>query len=62
MGSPKESAREVLDELPDDCSLEDIQYQLYLRQRLDKSRTAAAEGRVTSHEDVRKRLSKWLER
>ena len=62
MGSSKESAREVLDELPDDCSLEDIQYQLYVRQRLGKSRMAAAEGRVTSHQEVRNRLSKWIER
>jgi predicted transcriptional regulator len=48
--------------MPENCTLEDIQYQLYLRQKLTKSRLAAAEGRVVSHQDVKNRLSKWLER
>jgi predicted transcriptional regulator len=48
--------------MPEDCTLEDIQYQLYLRQKLAKSRLAAAEGRVVSHEEVKSRLSKWLAR
>jgi predicted transcriptional regulator len=46
--------------MPDNCTLEDIQYQLYLRQKLEKSRSAAAEGRLVPHEEVKKRLSKWL--
>jgi predicted transcriptional regulator len=48
--------------MPDDCTLEDIQYQLYLRQKLEKSRAASVKGRVVPHEEVKRRLSKWLAR
>jgi predicted transcriptional regulator len=60
MGSAKQAVRDVLRQLPEDCTLEDVQYQLYLRQKLEKSRAAAAEGRVVPHEEVKQRLSKWL--
>lgn len=62
MASAKQTVRDVLKHLPDDCSLEDVQYQLYLRQKLAKSVAAAVEGRVVPHEEVKKRLSKWLAR
>jgi predicted transcriptional regulator len=60
VASTKQAVRDVLKQLPDDCTLEDVQYQLYLRQKLEKSRTAAAQGRVVPHEEVKKRLSRWL--
>ena len=60
MASAKQTVRDVLKRMPDNCTLEDIQYQLYLRQKLEKSRSAAAEGRLVPHEEVKKRLSKWL--
>jgi len=60
VASAKQTVRDVLKHLPDDCTLEDIQYQLYLRQKLEKSRSAAAEGRLVPHDEVKKRLSKWL--
>jgi len=59
MGTAKDTVRKVLEQMPDDCSLEDVQYELYQRQRLDRSRQAAAEGRVVSHAEVKERLSKW---
>ena len=60
MASAKQTVRAVLEALPDDCTLEDVQYQLYLRQRIEKSRVAASEGRVVSHDEVKKRLAKWV--
>jgi hypothetical protein len=62
VASAKQTVRDVLRQMPEDCTLEDIQYQLYLRQKLAKSRLAAAEGRVVSHQEVKNRLSKWLAR
>jgi len=59
MATAKDTVREVLEQMPDDCSLEDVQYQLYLRQKLDRSRMAAAEGRVVPHAEENERLSKW---
>ncbi len=60
MASAKQTVRDVLKQLPDDCTLEDVQYQLYLRQKLEKSRAAAVEGRLVPHDEVKRRLSKWL--
>jgi len=55
--------REVLDlvkRLPDDCTLEDVQHQLYVRQKVERSMEAAATGRVHTHGQVKRRLSRWL--
>ncbi len=60
MSTAKEEVEELLGKLPQDCSLEDIQYHLYV---LDKVRAgleaADVEGGV-SQEDAEARLSKWL--
>jgi predicted transcriptional regulator len=60
VASAKQTVRDVLKQMPETCTLEDIQYQLYLRQKLARSLVAAADGRVVPHEEVKKRLSKWL--
>jgi predicted transcriptional regulator len=60
VASAKQAVRDILKQLPEDCTLEDVQYQLFVRQKLEKSRAAAAEGRLLPHEEVKKRLSKWL--
>jgi len=38
-----------------------VQYKLYVRQKIDRSMKAVAAGRVHSHEQVKKRLAKWLQ-
>jgi hypothetical protein len=38
MASPKKAVLELVKTLPDDCTLEDIQYQLYVRQKIDRPR------------------------
>ena len=60
--SAKQTVRSVLKAMPDDCTLEDVQYQLYLRQRLEKSRVAVAQERIVPHDEVKKRLAKWVAR
>jgi hypothetical protein len=62
MAQVKKVVLDLVKKLPADCTLEDVQYQLYVRQKIDRSMLAAAAGRVTSHEQVKKRLSKWLAR
>ena len=62
MASVKRAVLDLVKTLPDDCTLEDVQYQLYVRQKVERSMQAAAEGRVHSHEQVKKRLAKWLAR
>jgi hypothetical protein len=60
MGQVKKAVLDLVKKLPANCTLEDVQYQLYVRQKVERSMQAAAAGRVTSHERVKKRLSKWL--
>jgi hypothetical protein len=62
MGHVKKAVLDLVKKLPEDCTLEDVQYELYVRQKVERSMQAATDGRVSSHEQVKKRLSKWLGR
>ncbi len=62
MKTAKEQVRELLDNVPDDASLEDIQYHLYVRQKIQKGLDAAEQGRTLSHEEVTRRMARWLEK
>lgn len=52
----KETVRDLLDRLPDDCTLEDILYHLYVVQAVEKGLADADAGRTISHEEVGDRL------
>ena len=59
MESAKKQVQEILETLPEDASLEDIQYHIYVRQKVEQGLADVAAGRVISHEEARQRLSKW---
>ncbi len=60
MSTPKADVASMLESLPDSSSFEDIQYHLYVLEKLNRGlERAAAEG-VVSHEDAKTRLGKWL--
>jgi predicted transcriptional regulator len=56
----KDEVKQIIDNLPDDCSLEDIQYTLYVRKKIQRGLEDLDRGNVLSHEEMEKRLSKWL--
>ena len=56
----KEQVKQVLEQLPDDCSLEDVQYRLYLLQKVREGGEAIERGDVLAHDDVKRRLARWL--
>lgn len=57
----KETVRALLDRLPDDCTLEDVLYHLYVVQQVQAGLADADAGRVIPHEQVRSELErKWL--
>jgi predicted transcriptional regulator len=60
MASPKQVARQILDSLPDDCSLEEIQYRLYVRQMVEEGRQDVRRGDVVSQEEIEQDLERWL--
>lgn len=62
MGSAKEVVRKLLKEIPDESSLEDIQYHIYVLEKVEKGMRDAKDKKVLSHAEVKKRMSKWLER
>lgn len=50
----------MLSKLPDDCSLEDIQYHLYVLEKIHRGiERAESQGTITQDE-AEERLSKWL--
>ena len=57
----KEEVRRLLELLPDDASLEDIQYHIYVRQKIVRGREDIEAGRTLSEEEFEARMSKWLE-
>lgn len=62
MATAKETVRVLLDDLPEDASCEDIQYGIFVRQRVERGLKVAEEGRVVSHEEAMKRIARWLQR
>jgi len=59
MDTAKDQVQKILEILPDDASLEDIQYHIYVRQKVERGLADVDAGRVLSHADVERRLAKW---
>jgi predicted transcriptional regulator len=59
--SAKDAVLRLLETLPDDASIEDIQYHLYVLQKIRAGEEAARAGKVIPHEDVMRDLAEWLE-
>lgn len=58
MNTTKDEVQSLLQKLPDDCTLEDVQYHLYVMGKIRKGiERAETEGPV-SQEEVERRLSK----
>ena len=57
----KESVRALLDRLPDDCSMDDVLYRLYVLLAIERGQADVAAGRTLPHEQVEEELrKKWL--
>ena len=62
MSTAKEEVRKMLDSLPDEVSYEDIQYHIYVRQKVQKGLDAVSEGKVISQHEIEQRMTRWLEK
>lgn len=57
----KETVRALLDRLPDDCTMDEVLYHLYVVQAVGEGIADAEADRVISHEQVAENLRrKWL--
>jgi hypothetical protein len=58
MSTAKEKVQALLRNLPDDCSLEDIQYHLYVIEKVNNGLESAVSEGTVSQEEVEQRLGK----
>ncbi len=56
----KQTVRELLDRLPDNCSLDEVLYHLYVLHEIEQGRSDARDGKTLTHKQVAQELrSKW---
>ncbi|MCC6140187.1 MAG: hypothetical protein IT389_06170 [Nitrospira sp.] len=56
----KAAVLKLLEQLPEEATLEDIQYHLYVLQKIKAGEEAVENGQVIPHEDVMRELAGWL--
>ena len=60
MQTAKQEVETLLQHLPEESTLEDIQYHLYVLEKIKRGQEDIANGRGCSHEQAKARLSRWL--
>jgi hypothetical protein len=60
MSIAKQDVESLLNSLPDDVSVEDIQYHLYVLEKVRRGLEDARINGTLSQEEVENRFSKWL--
>lgn len=60
MATAKQEVEAMLHQLPDDCSLEDIQYHLYVLEKIQRGIKRANTEGTTKQVEAEERLGKWL--
>jgi hypothetical protein len=59
VNTAKDEIQSLLQKLPDDCTFEDVQYHLYVIEKIRKGIERAESEGVISQEEVERRLAKW---
>lgn len=62
MGKAKREAIELIQQLPEDTSLGEIQYHLYVREKVEGGLRDLKSKRTLSQKEVERRMNKWLRR
>ena len=50
----------MIDEMPANSSLDEIIYEIYFRQRVDRGLRELAKGKTVSHDEVERSVAQWL--
>ncbi|KKK42330.1 hypothetical protein LCGC14_0967910 [marine sediment metagenome] len=58
--SSKEKVLNFIKSLPDDLSVEEITFRLYVNERILKAQQQIKDGNFLTHEDAKERMKKWL--
>jgi len=59
MQTAKEEVLEILKKVPDNSTLEEIQYHLYVRQKIRRGIKDVEEGRIVTQDEMERRMAKW---
>jgi hypothetical protein len=60
MATVKEEIRRMVESLPEDVTWEDLQYSIYVRERIERARREAADGKILDEGEVERRMKPWL--
>ncbi len=59
MNTANEEVKSLLDKLPDECTLEDVQYHLYVVEKIHRGIDSAATDGTISQDEMERKFSKW---
>lgn len=60
MAGVKEQVLQLVQALPEDVTLDDVMAELYFKMQVDTGLKELDEGKGVPHEEVEKRMAKWL--
>lgn len=60
MNTAKEEIKSLLDKLPDECTLEDVQYHLYVTEKIKSSLARAANGETLTQTEAERKFKRWI--
>ena len=61
METVKDAVIQMIHDMPDSISVNDIMAELYFREKVDAGLHALDEGRGIEHQEAKDRVKKWLE-
>jgi predicted transcriptional regulator len=60
MAGVKEQVIRMVEDLPEDATIDDVMAELYFKLQVDAGLKELDEGKGIPHEEVEKRMAKWL--
>jgi hypothetical protein len=57
MTTVKEQVQQLAEALPEDVTWEQVMYEVYVREKIEKGEQAIFERRTVSHDEIRRRFS-----
>lgn len=59
--TPKQEVEKLLGHLPENSTLEDIQYHVYVLEKIKRGQADIVAGHSHTHKEAKVRLRKWLQ-
>ena len=60
MKNAKQAVRDILKQVPDNSSLEDIQYHIYVQEKINRGLKDVNKNRTIKQKEIEKRMARWL--